>query len=145
MKYYLLSKSDFESKVTNLEEYMNSHYQLDVAKIITSNDLEYVEKAIEISKEIVANNREGIALIMLDETGGLGFAAAAKIKGMIVAQISDEHSSHMTREHNGSVAISLGANISAQAQINSIVKFFVEEEFAAGRHMVRVDMLDKMA
>ena len=84
-------------------------------------------------------------MILIDETGGLGFTASSKVKGMICAQISDEHSSHMTREHNGAVAIALGANISSIHQIKLITKLFVEETFAAGRHMVRIDMLDKMA
>ncbi len=145
MKYYVLSSNKFNDIANRINEYMQNELSLNTELVIKNNDLAYAIAAHDIAKEIVQAKREGIALILIDETGGLGFAATSKVKGMITAQISDEHSSHMTREHNGSVAIALGANISAEPQLKSIIKLFSEEEFAAGRHMVRIDMLDKMA
>ena len=145
MKYYLLSKKPFDKYSNELNEYMKNELKLNVSLFIEKDDISYVKKTIELSKEIVASKRKGVAMILMDETGGLGFVASSKVKGMICAQISDEHSSHMTREHNGAVAISLGANISSIHQLKLITKLFVDETFAAGRHMVRIDMLDEMA
>lgn len=145
MKYILVSKSKYNDLHEDLKSFISSDLGQEISDFVLEGDLEYIQKIVEVSKEIAAANREGIALISLDETGGLAFAAASKVKGMIASQISDEHSSHMTREHNGSVGLNLGADVSAPAMIKSIVKLYVEERFAAGRHMVRVDMLDDMA
>ncbi len=145
MEYIILSTNKFSNYANELKEYMKINLNLNVKLILEENDLNYAKKASEISKTIVSQNRERLDLIMIDETGGLGFAASAKIKGMITAQCSDEHSSHMTKEHNGAVSISLGAEISSITAMKRIIKLFVNEKFAAGRHMVRIDMLDKMA
>ncbi|BDU67730.1 MAG: galactose-6-phosphate isomerase subunit LacA [Candidatus Tyloplasma litorale] len=145
MKYYILSTEIFEKYSIELNEYMQNELNVNVELIIENDNLSYIKKAVELSKKIVEDDRYKNSLILIDETGGLGFAAAAKVKGMICAQISDEHSSHMTREHNGAVGIALGGNISHIHQIKAIIKLFVEEKFAAGRHMVRIDMLDEMA
>ena len=145
MKYYVLSSKKFESFSNELNEYMKNDLKVNSELIIEEDDLSYVKKVVEMSEEIVKTGRYETGIIFVDESGGLGFVAASKVKGMICAQISDEHSSHMTREHNGAVGISLGANISSIYQAKLIAKLFVEEDFAAGRHMVRIDMLDKMA
>jgi len=145
MKYYILSKKDFKDYAEDLGQYMKNDLHLDVEISLEDNNMSYVKNIVKISKEIVAEGRNNMSLIMIDETGGLGFTASAKVKGMICAQISDEHSSHMTREHNCATAIALGANISSKNQIKLITKLFVEGNFSAGRHMVRIDMLDRMA
>lgn len=145
MKYKLLTTAKFDSYAQELNDYLSNELNTETELIIKENDLDYAKEATTISKEIVAQNREGLFLVMIDETGGLGFAASSKAKGMITAQCSDEHSSHMTKEHNGSVGIALGAELSSITAAKNIMKLFVKEEFAAGRHMVRVDMLDKMA
>ncbi len=145
MKYILVSKEKYLDLHNELKTYISDELNQKIESFTLKTDLEYVQKIVEISKEISKANRKDIALISLDETGGLGFIAASKVKGMIASQISDEHSSHMTREHNGSVGLNLGADISATPLLKSIIKLYVEERFAAGRHMVRVDMLDDMA
>ncbi len=145
MKYYVLTLEKFKDTSKDLVDYMMSELNTEVEFVSVATEIEYVKKAEEFSKVIVDNNREGMALLMIDETGALGFTASSKVKGMITAQCSDEHSAHMTREHNGSVGLAMGANISSIYQIKSMVKLFHEEAFAAGRHMVRIDMLDKMA
>ncbi len=145
MKYKVLTTTKFEGYATSLVEYLSNELKIETELIVKENNLEYAQEATNISKEIVSNERKGLFLVMIDETGGLGFAASSKVKGMITAQCSDEHSSHMTKEHNGSVGIALGAEISSEQAARNIMKLFVEEDFAAGRHMVRIDMLDKMA
>lgn len=145
MEYYILTKNKFKNYGEELKEYMINDLNLNIKLITKEEDLDYAKEVVKISKEIVTSSKKEISAIFIDETGGLGFMASAKVKGMICAQISDEHSSHMTREHNGAIGISLGANISSIHQIKLITKLFVENNFAAGRHMVRIDMLNKMA
>lgn len=144
MKYILISSTKFEDKTNSIYEFMKNVLNVETELKIESDDISYVKTIISSAEQIASANREGIAMITIDETGGLGFATASKVKGMISSQISDEHSSHMTREHNGSVGLNLGGHITDLELMKSIVKLYVEERFAAGRHMVRVDMLDCM-
>lgn len=144
MKYYILSTKKYEKISSNINLFIEKE-GFKTELIIEKNNLSYVKKAIEISEKIVELGRNNASIILIDETGGLGFVSTAKVKGMITAQISDEHSSHMTKEHNGSIGLSLGAEILVENQLKSIVKIFINEKFAAGRHMVRVDMLNKLA
>lgn len=50
----------------------------------------------------------------------------------------------MTRSHNNSKVITLGLKIVAKKLAINIVKSFVEGKYDAGRHQIRVDMLNKM-
>ncbi len=145
MKYYILTTSKFNNYASVLNDFLKDDLNCKTELIVEKDDLAYVKKVVEISKKIGAVHREGLVLIMIDETGGLGFVASAKVKYMITAQCSDEHSAHMTREHNGAVGLALGANLTALPLAKEIVKRFAAEKFAAGRHMVRIDMLDDMA
>ncbi len=145
MKYDIVTTTKFNDYAVELKKYLVDELSCDASLIVVKDDLDYVTKVVEISKQIAKDHRKGLALIMIDETGALGFVASSKVKYMITAQCSDEHSAHMTREHNGAVGIALGANITALPEAKLILKRFVEEKFAAGRHMVRIDMLDDMA
>ncbi len=68
---------------------------------------------------------------------------ATKIKGMIAAEVSDERSAYMTREHNNARLITLGSEIVGVGVAKNIVEGFVTGN-AGGRHQIRVDMLNKM-
>ncbi len=145
MKYDIVTTTKFNDYAVELKNYLGDELSCESSLIVVEDDLTYVAKVVEISNQIAKVHREGFALIMIDETGALGFVASGKVKYMITAQCSDEHSAHMTREHNGAVGLALGANITAIPEAKLILKRFVEEKFAAGRHMVRIDMLDDMA
>ena len=44
-------------------------------------------------------------------TASAPYMAAVKIEGMVVANISDERSAYMTREHNGSRMVTMGPGV----------------------------------
>ena len=69
---------------------------------------------------------------------------AAKHKYIICAQLNDCHSAKMTRDHNNTNIITLGSKVIGSDIAKEIVKRFVYGEYAAGRHQIRVDMLDRM-
>lgn len=50
----------------------------------------------------------------------------------------------MTTEHNGAKAIAMGAGVVGPSLAKSMVDSYLGIEYAAGRHQVRVDMLEKM-
>lgn len=83
--------------------------------------------------------------IVVDGYGAGSYMAASKVKGMICAEISDERSAYMTRQHNNAKVICLGAQIVGPGLAKSIVREFLAADYDGGRHQIRVDMLDKMA
>lgn len=144
MGIFIITKEKFKNYALNLHDYLVANFTKEVYLISSKDSLSYVKDVVRISKEIVANDFSD-RLILIDETGGLGFCAGAKVKKMVIAQCADEHSAHMTREHNNAIGISLGANITNISIAKEIARLFLETKFAAGRHMIRIDMLNKLA
>lgn len=108
---------------------------------IASDD--FIESTLSITKEILKNN--GSLGIAFDGYGAGSFMVATKVKGIIAAEVSDERSAYMTREHNNSRIITIGTKIVGEELAWNIVKDFLSSNYEGGRHQVRVDMLNKMA
>lgn len=83
--------------------------------------------------------------IVIDGYGVASFMAATKVKGMVAAQVSDERSAYMTREHNNSRLITMGSEIVGETLAKQITLNFLQSDYAGGRHQIRVDMLNKLA
>ena len=136
--------SDVKSKNLKvvLREYIES-LGYDVEDYSNEESLEgYLNQIVNVSKDAVDKKLDRV--IFLDAVGGKSFIISAKVKGMITACVSDEHSARMTRDHNGSLGIAIGSDLVGETLAKALVKIFIEKEFSAGRHMVRVDMLNKM-
>ena len=104
---------------------------------------DFVESTVAIAKDVLDN--KGSLGIAFDGYGAGSFMVATKIKGIIAAEVSDERSAYMTREHNNSSIITIGAKIAGSELALNIVKEFLEASYDGGRHQIRVDMLNKMA
>lgn len=143
MKIFIIAKDNFKEYANNLNSYIKNNLKKDTDLVLKNDDISYLNEIVNVSKKIVDKNAID-RLILIDESGGLGFCAAAKVKKMIIAQCADEHSAHMTREHNNAIGISLGANITNIYIAKEITRLFLGTKFAAGRHMIRIDMLNKL-
>lgn len=108
-----------------------------------TSDLNFIESAKLVSNEVL--KKEDNFGIVIDEYGAGSFMVANKIKGVICAEVSDEHSARMTKEHNNTNVISLGSGIVGKTLAESIVASFLENNYSGGRHQIRVDMLDRLA
>ena len=62
----------------------------------------------------------------------------------VAAEVSDERSAYMTRGHNNSRMITMGAQLVGDELAKNIAKGFVNGKYDGGRHQIRVDMLNKM-
>lgn len=111
-------------------------------EVINVKGKDAYEKSYELGKIVLAKKAD--KGIVIDDNGSLPFMVIGKMSGSIVAQITDEHSAHMTSEHNGANVISIGADNASKQTIINIITKYINTPFAAGRHMVRTDMLDKM-
>ena len=69
---------------------------------------------------------------------------ADKFKYIICAELNDEHSAKMTRDHNNSNIITMGSGVVGSDVACRIAIRFCKAKYSAGRHQVRVDMLNEM-
>lgn len=101
---------------------------------------------VDVTKEVahLVTNKEDTFGIVIDAYGQGPFMVATKTKGMVAAVVSDERTAYMTRSHNNARMICIGSEICSKTLAINIVKGFLEGHYDAGRHQIRVDMLNKM-
>ena len=109
---------------------------------VTEEGQDFVDVTLAVAKEV--KQAEDNLGIVIDAYGAGPFMVATKIKGMVAAEVSDERSAYMTRGHNNSRMITMGAQIVGDQLAKNIAKGFVNGKYAGGRHQIRVDMLNKM-
>lgn len=109
---------------------------------VTKEGQDFVDVTLAVSAEV--NKQEENLGIVIDAYGAGPFMVATKIKGMVAAEVSDERSAYMTRGHNNSRMITMGAEIVGEGLAKNIAKGFVNGKYDGGRHQIRVDMLNKM-
>ena len=75
---------------------------------------------------------------------GIGMSIAAnKVKGIRCALTHDTTSARLTREHNNSNVIAMGAKIVDFEKAKEILDIWLTTEFTFGRHERRVDKITK--
>lgn len=133
-------KEGFALKETIKDYLLAENYEVvDVSEQATSN---FIESTLKITKELLADkNSMGIAF---DGYGAGSFMVATKVKGIVAAEVSDERSAYMTREHNNASLITIGSEISGPGITKNIVREFLAANYDGGRHQIRVDMLNAM-
>ena len=109
---------------------------------LTKEGQDFVDVTLAVAAEV--NKQEENLGIVIDAYGAGPFMVATKIKGMVAAEVSDERSAYMTRGHNNSRMITMGAEIVGEGLAKNIAKGFVNGKYDGGRHQIRVDMLNKM-
>lgn len=124
-----------------IKDYLVSEGYEVVDKTVAGAD--FVDSTLAIAADIKAN--DGSMGIAFDGYGAGSFMVATKVKGMVAAEVSDERSAYMTREHNNARMITIGSEIVGEELAKNIVKEFLAAHYDGGRHQIRVDMLNKMA
>lgn len=124
-----------------IKEYLETeNYDvLDVTEEPAETFLESADKIVQAMRE-----DEEAQAIAIDKMGIGSFMVASKYKGVVVAEISDERSAYMTREHNNARMITLGSDLVADEMAKSITNEFLKADYDGGRHQVRVDMLNDL-
>ena len=81
--------------------------------------------------------------IVVDDYGVVPFNIAAKNHGIVCAPVYEDYTSSMTRHHNSTQIITLGANITADVLSCQLAENFGKTEYDGGRHQIRIDMLNR--
>ena len=90
--------------------------------------------------QAVADGRCDLGVVICGT--GIGISMAAnKVKGVRCALCSDTFSAKMTRIHNNSNMLALGARVIGVELAKEIVNAWLDAEFEGGRHQVRIDMI----
>ena len=104
----------------------------------TKDSCDYADYAKQAAME-VANGEADRGIVLC--TTGIGMSIAAnKVKGIRCALLSDVMSARMTREHNDTNMMAMGAAVVGQGLAFEIVKTWLETPFSHGeRHQRRID------
>ena len=79
--------------------------------------------------------------ILICGTGvGIGIAAG-KVKGIRVCTCSDVYTAELSKRHNNSNILSMGARVVGSELAKMIARHWLEAEFEGGRHQRRIDMI----
>ena len=105
----------------------------------TLDSCDYPDFAGPAAKAVASGQCEkGIVLC----TTGIGVSITAnKVKGIRCALLSDVMSARMTREHNDTNMMALGAGVVGQMLALEIVDTWLGTEFTGGRHQRRIDKM----
>ena len=78
---------------------------------------------------------------------GTGFGislAANRMKGIRCVNASEEYTVKLSRHHNNSNMISIGARVVGTEKAISLMDTFLTEEFDGDRHQRRIDLVDTL-
>ena len=141
MKVYLSADKDGQELKNILISYLaEENYEVEDLTETPAED--FVDSA-NVLVQRLKEDEEGYG-ITVDAYGAGSFMAANKHKEIVAAEVSDEWSAHMTRRHNNARIITLGSKVVGTELAKSVAKAFVTADYDAGRHQVRVDMLNAM-
>lgn len=144
MKVILGADSEGFTLKEKIKEYLFTE-GFEIIDLSSKASVDFIEATLEVAEVIQKDEKKNSLGIVVDGYGAGSFMVATKIKGMVAAEVSDERSAYMTREHNNSRIITIGAKIVGESVAKKICKEFLTSDYAGGRHQIRVDMLDKMA
>lgn len=103
----------------------------------SSDSVDYPDIADALSTKII--DKSCSAGILICGTG-IGMSIAVnRDKRVRAALCHDEFSARMSREHNDSNVLCLGARVTGVSLADSIVRAWLESSFAGGRHQRRID------
>eukprot|EP00755_Sulcionema_specki_P012488 Sspe_Gene.51535::Locus_28611_Transcript_1_3_Confidence_0.400_Length_2340::g.51535::m.51535/K01808/rpiB; ribose 5-phosphate isomerase B len=105
-------------------------------KVVDCGEGEYPDVAKQVGKQVT--DSDGACGMLVCGTG-IGMAiAACKVSGVRAAICHDGYSARMSREHNDSNVLCMGALVTGLGVLEQMVEIFLTTEFAGGRHADRV-------
>ena len=122
MRVVIASDADGMSMKESIKEMLiaDGHEVVDYSETPAAD---FVDSATAVAKDLLEHkDSQGFAF---DKYGVGSYMAAVKIKGMVVANISDERSAYMTREHDALIA-KIDACNKADAEAQADPHFFDE-------------------
>lgn len=103
---------------------------------------DYPQTALKLAQEVAKYNARGI---LMCGTGTGEAIVANKVKGIRAANCFDEYTAKMSREHNNSNVLCLGARVLSASTAKKAAKAWLEAEFSKEpRHRKRVAQISRI-
>ena len=127
---------------SQIVDYLNRKgYQVTDHGCPNIESVDYPEYANFVCEDMI-NKRCDFGVLVC--TTGIGMSIYAnKFKGIRAALVTNLDVSHLTRMHNDSNIICLGAKYTSPEDAFQFVEVFINEKFAGGRHERRVCMINE--
>lgn len=107
-----------------------------------NESVDYPEYAQRVGEAIISGECERGVLIC---GTGIGISIAAnKVSGIRAAACSEPYSASMSRKHNNSNVLAIGARVVGEDLAMMIVREWINTDFEGGRHQRRVDLIHKI-
>lgn len=104
----------------------------------TTDAVDYPEYAEKVALAVVSKEAERGVLVC---GTGVGMSiAAGKVRGTRCACCSDPYSAALSRRHNDSNILCMGARVLGPGAAEAVLDAWLDAEFEGGRHARRVDM-----
>jgi ribose 5-phosphate isomerase B len=108
----------------------------------SSESVDYPDFARLVGHD-VAQHRADLGILVCGS--GIGMAIAAnKVDGVRAANVSSAQEAQLSREHNDTNVLALGARILNPEQALAIVDIWLAAKFAGGRHERRVEKISQI-
>ena len=132
----------FEHKNAIAEHLKERGFEVTDYGIYEVQSVDYPDIAEKLCESIVKGDNE---LGILVCGTGIGMSIAAnKVKGIRAAAVSEVYSAKLTRQHNNSNIVCIGARVIGVETAKMIVDAFLGTEFEGERHQRRVDMITEI-
>lgn len=123
-----------------MKEAVKSFLQLKKIEVIdvgtfSADRVDYPDYAQKVCHEVIAHKIDGILIC----GSGIGVSMAAnRYKGIRAALCRSVHDAEMSRKHNNSNVICLGARFNSEEEIKGILEAWFSHDFEGGRHAERL-------
>lgn len=132
----------FELKKVLLDYLSELEYEYTDFGTFDTNSVDYPDIAAKVCNAVSGGD---CSLGILVCGTGIGMNMCAnKHRGIRAAQCSDTFSAKMTRQHNNANVLTLGGRVVGPELAKEIVREFLTNEFASGRHAARVEKMMKL-
>ena len=102
---------------------------------------DYPDYAIKVSKEVTANDIQGILLC----GSGIGVSIVAnRFKGVRAALCRSPFDAEMAKKHNNANILCLGARVNTEDEIKKIIEAWFANTFEGGRHADRLKIFENL-
>ena len=130
---------DVKQKIINF--LLNKGYDIDDVGCHSDDSVDYPEFGHQVGKNIVSGvSDKGIVVC----GSGIGISIAAnKIKGIRAALCTSILHAELSRKHNNSNILALGARMTELKTILDIVDAWIKTDFEGGRHFDRIQKIEK--
>ncbi|MDP2814822.1 MAG: ribose 5-phosphate isomerase B [Erysipelotrichaceae bacterium] len=131
-----------ELKETIVEELKKRDYEVIDCGTNSSDRTNYPIFGEKVAK-LVADKDVDLGIVICGT--GIGISIAAnKVKGIRAAVCSEPYSAKLSREHNDSNILAIGARVVGKEVAKMIVNEWLDAEYEGGRHQERIDLISEI-